>query len=77
MPMERFLTISQVEACVTLSKTEIYRRIKAKQFPEQVRLSENRVAWAESEIVDWIERKKAKRFLRLVNKTRENDYLAE
>jgi prophage regulatory protein len=39
---------------VSLSKTEIYRRIKAGTFPRQVRLGPSRVAFLEAEIVSWV-----------------------
>lgn len=32
----------------------IYRMEKRSRFPKRVRLSENRVAWLESEVRDWI-----------------------
>ena len=40
---------------IPLSKTEVYRRIKAGTFPKQVRLGPSRVAFLESEIDQWID----------------------
>ena len=51
---ERLLTMTQVRERVTLSKQEIYRRIKRGEFPRQVRIGASRVAWVESEIQEWI-----------------------
>ena len=50
----RLLTLIQVTERTTLSKQEIYRRIKRGDFPRQIRLGVARVAWVESEIEDWI-----------------------
>ena len=52
---ERFLSIRSVVAWTTLSRSEIYRRIKAGAFPEQVKLGLRRVAWRQSEIDSWIQ----------------------
>lgn len=51
---EKLLTLNQVRERVTLSKQEIYRRIKRGEFPRQVRIGTSRVAWVESEIQEWI-----------------------
>ena len=47
---ERFLSIREVVNRTSLSKTEIYKRIRAGEFPAQVRLGLRKVAWVESEI---------------------------
>jgi prophage regulatory protein len=49
----RFLPIAEVKYRIGLSRTEIYRRMKAGTFPMAVRLSEARVAWVESDIIAW------------------------
>lgn len=46
---------------ITLSKTEVYRRIKAGTFPKQVRLGPSRVAFIEVEVNQWIEARSAER----------------
>lgn len=51
----RFLTMREVSSRVSLSKTEIYRRIKAGTFPRPTRLSPHRIAILESAIEEWIE----------------------
>jgi prophage regulatory protein len=39
---------------VPYSTSQLYRKIKDGSFPAPVRLGENRVAWPENEIDDWI-----------------------
>lgn len=53
MNNERFLNLVEVVARSGLSKTTIYRRIKAKQFPQNINLGCRRVVWLESEIAEW------------------------
>ena len=50
----RFINSREVAQRVGLSKTEIYRRISAGTFPQQVPLGTQRVAFVESEIEAWI-----------------------
>lgn len=49
------LKLPAVKGRVTLSTSEIYRRIEAGTFPQQIRLGAKAVAWLESEIDEWIE----------------------
>lgn len=51
---DTLLTIGEVENRVRLSKPTIYKLIRAGQFPRQLRLCANKVAWLEREINDWI-----------------------
>lgn len=52
---ERFITMEQVRGRVALSKTEIYRKIKAGMFPKPVPLGTRKVAFVESEVTAWVE----------------------
>lgn len=52
--MERLIRLEEVKRMTSLSESDIRRRIKAKEFPEAVRLGPKRVAWALSEIRSWI-----------------------
>jgi len=52
---ERFMTMSEVRQRVALSKTEIYRKIKAGGFPRPVPLGTQKVAFLESEVAEWME----------------------
>ena len=46
---------------ISYSRAQIYRKIKAGSFPRPVRLGENRIAFAEQEIDDWIQARIAER----------------
>ncbi len=63
---DTILTIAQVEARVSLKKTEIYNRIRAGKFPKQIPLGDGdegfgRVGWSEREINEWIAQRIAAR----------------
>lgn len=52
-----FLTLErlpQVRARTGLSRSEIYRRIAAGDFPKPVKLGDRASAWAEHEVTAWI-----------------------
>ncbi|CAM2143649.1 prophage regulatory protein [Pararobbsia alpina] len=49
------LGIKQVTAKVSLGKTTIYRMISTGDFPKPFPITENRVAWVESEVDEWLE----------------------
>lgn len=44
-----------VKGRTTLSTSEIYRRIEAGTFPQQIRLGAKAVAWLEHEVSAWID----------------------
>ena len=50
----RLLRFSDVVSQTRLSKSEIYRRIRAGTFPSSLRLGARAVAWRESDIQNWI-----------------------
>lgn len=50
----RFMKIGAVQSAVSLSKTELYRRIAAGTFPKPVRLGPQRVAFLEKDVENWI-----------------------
>lgn len=50
----RFIKLSEVKRLTSLSTSEIYRRLEAEKFPQQVKLGARAVAWIEQEINDWI-----------------------
>lgn len=58
MSGDYYLDLVEVIQRVNLSKATIYRKVRSKTFPEQVTLSENRVAWLASEIDAWMEERK-------------------
>lgn len=51
---DRLMRRSEVQKDTGLSRTVLYRLIAAKDFPSQVRLSANTVAWLGSEVDAWI-----------------------
>ena len=51
---DRFLRRREVQHDTGLSRSALYRLIAAKEFPVQVRLSANTVAWLRSEVDAWI-----------------------
>tara|TARA_R100000935_G_C2789072_1_gene145142 strand:- start:632 stop:892 length:261 start_codon:yes stop_codon:yes gene_type:complete len=67
LQIPRMIPLKQVIHYTALSSTTIYEMINKKSdrydstFPVQVKLSKGRVAWVESEVADWIERKMADR----------------
>ena len=50
-----FIKLPAVKERTTLSTSEIYRRLEAGTFPQQIRLGAKAVAWLEHEIDEWIE----------------------
>ncbi|MCU1089835.1 AlpA family phage regulatory protein [Stenotrophomonas maltophilia] len=53
----RLLRRAEVEERTSLPKTTIYDWIKRGQFPPPLRLGDAMVAWLESDIEEWIDRK--------------------
>lgn len=51
---DRLLRRAEVQQVTGLSRTSLYRLIAANDFPAQVRLSTNTVAWLRSEVDAWI-----------------------
>ena len=53
---ERLLRRPEVQRDTGLSRSGLYRKIAANEFPKAIHLSENSVAWVESEVAAWIAR---------------------
>ena len=51
--LRRMLNEAQVLATVPVSRTTLYRMIKAGSFPKRVYISPNRSVWYEDEIAKW------------------------
>ena len=51
----KFIRIKQVMQATGLSRMTIYRLELAGKFPKRRQLSENSVAWLESDIAEWID----------------------
>jgi prophage regulatory protein len=62
---QRFLTFKDVAAITSFHVATLYRKVADGEFPQPVRLSENRVGFRESDVAKWMaerqERKPAKR----------------
>lgn len=54
---QRFMKIDEVSAITTLSETQIYRKMKAGDFPESISIGANSKVWLESEIQQWMNNK--------------------
>lgn len=54
MKQDRLITLKEVSALTTLSKPTIYKRLKEGNFPKQIKVGRNRVAWSHREIFEWI-----------------------
>ncbi len=54
--MERLLRLREVTERTGLAKSTIYRNIKAKTFPEPVKVGVASSRWRESDLRDWIAR---------------------
>ena len=46
---------------VSYSRAHIYRLVRAGKFPKPIKLGENRIAWVEAEVDEWINNKIAER----------------
>lgn len=53
---ERLLRRAEVQRDTGLSRSTLYRKIAASEFPAPIQLSEKSVAWVESEVASWIAR---------------------
>jgi predicted DNA-binding transcriptional regulator AlpA len=53
-PMQGFLRQPQVLELVSFSARTLWRRCKAKKFPQPVKLSERITVWRTEEVVRWI-----------------------
>ncbi len=52
---EKLLSQKQVTELTTLSKPSLYRLMKDGLFPPARQLSEKRVGWLQSDVMNWIE----------------------
>ena len=54
-PPIRMLRFPEVIERTGLSRTTIWRRVRAKTFPAPYQLGPNSIGWPETTIVDWVE----------------------
>jgi prophage regulatory protein len=57
---DTLLPITEVISKIGLSKSTLWKQVKAKEFPQPVKIA-GATRWSENEIDDWIEAKKASR----------------
>jgi prophage regulatory protein len=55
---DRVLSKKEVVSLTGLSKSTVYAYIQKGIFPAQIRLGFKRVGWLESELMDWISKRK-------------------
>ena len=54
-PPSRMLRFPEVIERTGLSRTTIWRRVRAKTFPAPIQLGANSIGWPESVIIEWVE----------------------
>ena len=54
---ETFLRLPAVKKRTGFESSQIYKLIKQGQFPKQINLGPQSVAWLESEVSDWMEQR--------------------
>ncbi|MDD4357544.1 MAG: AlpA family phage regulatory protein [Smithellaceae bacterium] len=57
----RIIRKPELMSKIGLSDATIYRMEKAGRFPKRMQLGGNSVGWVESEVVEWVESRKAQR----------------
>lgn len=57
----QLVRLPSVKSITGLSRSEIYRRIAAGDFPKPIKLGERASAWAEHEVTAWIAARIAQR----------------
>ena len=57
----KVIKLKEVKKLTTLSTASIYRQIKDKSFPRQIKLGERSSAWFYEEIMQWLEDKRVER----------------
>lgn len=55
---DRLIPIREVSSLVGLRDSAIYNRIRAKRFPEPVRLSQRCSRWSRAAVLGWVEAQK-------------------
>ena len=59
--LNKVIKLNEVKQITTLSTASIYRQIKDKSFPKQIKLGERSSAWFYEEIIQWLEDKRIER----------------
>jgi prophage regulatory protein len=53
---KKFLRLPQVKDSTGLSRTSIYRKIAAHEFPRPIHIGQRSVAWVEADVLRWMEK---------------------
>ena len=53
----KLISKKQVSEMTSLSATTIWRQIRAGKFPAGIKISDNRIAWRESDLTNWLKSK--------------------
>ena len=61
LPSDVLITMPELEVLTQFRKPTIYEKIRMGEFPKQIRLGPNKVAWLRSEVLDWIAARAAER----------------
>lgn len=61
MSGDALIPVTRVVELTSLSRSEIYRRVALKAFPEPIRISHKISRWSESECQAWVSAQLAKR----------------
>ena len=52
---KKFLRLPQVKESTGLSRTTIYRKIAASEFPRPIHIGVRAVAWVEADVLRWMD----------------------
>ncbi len=55
--MNKLLSMQKVTDATGLSACSVYRMVKAKTFPQPLKLKGRTTAWVEAEVSEWIDRR--------------------
>jgi prophage regulatory protein len=50
----KLLTLKQLRSDLTISRTTIWRAVRAGTFPQPLQLTPTRIAWRQSDVLAWI-----------------------
>ena len=59
--LDKVIKLNEVKHLTPVSTASIYRQIKNKSFPKQIKLGERSSAWFYEEIMQWLEDKRIER----------------
>ena len=52
--VQKLIRLPEVLSRLGISKSQLYRMVKAGEFPESIQIGRNAVAWPASQVDDWI-----------------------